>query len=60
MLLILAVEFLDHLICQIERVAMVKDDFQRAFAALIDDECESALFRHRFRGDADLFHVLVH
>lgn len=44
-LFVLPVEFFDHLIGEVERIAMIEDDLQRAFTTLIDDEGIAAFFR---------------
>src|SRR5207342_1764950 len=54
-----SIEFLDHLVGQIDGVFVVDHNLDRLFAALIDDDRESTLFRHGLCGRRNSLHVVI-
>ena len=50
LLVVDSVEFLDHLVGQIDGVLTVDHNLDRLFTALVDNESKPAFFRHGFRG----------
>ena len=59
LLVVRAIEFLDYLVSQIDRVLVVNHNLDGLFAALIEDDRKSAFFCDVLRRGRNFLHVFV-